>query len=180
MATKLVFALLFCLSTSKGITQTSLLDLPRKARDMGLTFLLPRIDKLTFDTTQRGEFQSVDFSWRHTRGDFELRYRLFPDGLPETINPAVSSAALVVHCARNSAEDFVGRFRGGDDDLKRLGAEWVYFWDYAPKPSFSHYRRCYQASFYLSGRGLVHAWLLYNDADLMHSNWVYSVSFNPL
>lgn len=160
--------------------QASLKELPAKAREMGLTFMLPRIDELVFDSSATGDFQPVDFSWRHRKGKYELRYRLFPEGATETIRPEIASAALVVHCARNAEDDFIGRFRGGTDDMKRLGADWVYFWDYAPKSIFSGYQRCYQASFYLEGRGLVVAWLLYNDAELMGSDWIYSVSFDIL
>ena len=97
------------------------------------------------------------------------------------------AGALVTHLADNGAraaggpelrpERAVMRWRAGTDDLERLGAEWAYFWDFAPKPSVSPRRRCYRVSYYAAGRGLVHVSLFYDDPDLLHSDWVYVLPF---
>ncbi len=180
-----VLAVVLCLCTvfllgpsAEVLAQASVAELPALARKMGLTFALPRLDELRFDTLSTSDFQPYDFSWSHRGGKFVLRYQVLPHGSAEALNPAIAAAARVVHCAKNEEENFIGRFRGGSDDLARLGAEWAYFWDYAPKSQLGHWRRCYQASYFVEGKGLVHAWLLYNDEELFHSEWVYVVPFD--
>ena len=170
------------LSAKPVLAQASLRELPAAARAAGLTFALPRIDELRFDTAGSGANAHVayDLAWRHRRGAFELLARVVPAGSPSALHPGVSTGALVTHCQRNDpdeSEAFVARWRAGTEDLARLGAEWAVFHAYAPKPSFSQRRRCYQASYYRAGRGLVHVWLLYDDPALLHSDWVYVLPF---
>ena len=166
------------IASSQVNAQAAAADLPYKARQMALEFALSKIDELAFDTVVLDDFVPIDLSWSHRRGKFELLYRLIPDSSVHTTRPAITAGALAVHCTDNTSEDFVGRWRAGSEDLDRLGAEWAYFWDYAPKQEFSSRRRCYQASYYASGRGLVHAWLLYDDPEFLHSDWVYVLPFS--
>ena len=153
--------------------------LPAAAR--ALTLALPSLERLRFDTSGSppGAHQAYDLAWRHPA--FTLRARVSPAGDPAAHAPAVSAGATATHCARNGdgdeAEDYVGRWRAGAEDLARLNAEWAYFFDYAPKPAFSRRRRCYQASYYREGVGLVHAWLLYDDPEYLHSEWAYALPF---
>ena len=160
--------------------QVSEADLPRAAR--ALTLALPSLERLRFDTSGAGAgaYQAYDLAWRHP--DFALRVRVLPIGDPAAAAPSVSVGATATHCARNDdggddAADYVGRWRAGTEDLARLNAEWAYFFDYAPKTAFSHRRRCYQASYYREDAGLVHAWLLYDDPDYLHSDWAYALPF---
>ena len=172
VACSLVFA-------KAGQAQRSRAELPPVVTAMGLDLALPVLEGLRFELAPaaRDAFQAYDFRWRNTRGAFELRVELLPERGDTTLAPHVRAGARVLHNARNDEGDFVGRFRGGTDDLERLGAEWAYFWDYAPKSELGAWRRCYQASYYRAGRGLVTMWLLYDDPDYLHSDWVYVLPF---
>lgn len=167
---------LCCFASSANLpAQSAAVRLPDVAR--GLDPTPPSLERLRFDTSgsPADAYQGFDFTWRHP--DFELRVRVMP---PET-PPGVSAGATAVHCARNDDGDdlahHVVRWRGGREDLERLNAEWVYFFDYTPKEAFSGRRRCYQASYYRDGAGLVHVWLLYDDPEYLHSDWAYALPF---
>lgn len=172
----LLTAILLVLAKA-GWTQRSLAELPALASEMQLDLVLRSLDDLEFDSTGGLGHQPYHLAWRHRRGHFELRYELLPENRTTTLAPHVLAGARATHNAANAAEDFIGRFRGGTEDLQRLGATWAYFWDYTPQPSIGAWRRCYQASYYRPGRGLVTAWLLYNDPKYLHSDWVYVLPF---
>ena len=174
---KLIALIVLYAAAGQVLAQASLSQLPASAKTAELTFSLPDIEALRYDSTYRDGFQPTDLRWRHRGGDFELLARVIPETADASLAPHVLAGATVVHCSSNAEEDYVGRFRGGTEDLRRLNADWAYFWDYAPKPDFSPRRRCYQASYYRPGRGLVHVWLLYDDPAYLHSDWVYVLPF---
>ena len=155
--------------------QVSLREMPLKARQAGLTFALPDIEGTRYDTSEWGAARSYDMLWRDRRGEFEVRAKVEP--YSASMNPAVLSGILATNYQDNTGEDFVAVYSGGSEELDRLRADWLYFWDYAPKEEFSTRKRCHQASYYRRDAGLVHLWMCYDDSELIHSNWMYILPF---
>ena len=173
---RLVAVVAGCFALSGALTaQVAVVALPAEAGVLEAT--PPGLERLRLDTSGSapGAHQAYDFAWRHPR--FELRCRVLPADTP----PGVSAGATAVHCARNDDGEELAhhmvRWRGGREDLERLRADWVYFFDYTPKAAFGERRRCYQTSYYREGVGLVHTWLLYDDAEFLHSDWAYALPF---
>jgi len=160
-----------------SLAQRSRAELPAVVKLVGLDLALPVLEGLHFDPTGGSGHQPYDFGWQHQRGKFSLLYEVIPQRGDTMLAPHARAGVRVVHNARNSEGDFIGRFRGGSEDLRRLGADWAYFWDYAPKAALGEWRRCYQASYYRAGQGMVNAFLLYNDEEYLHSDWVYVLPF---
>lgn len=175
----LVSVLLFC-GSDIALAQESDAELPRRAREMGLTLALPSLERLRFDTGLHSRNrQRVDMKWlgRARRG-FEIYVSLVPeDGRP--LFPNVLGGAAATNAARNSGEeeDFVALYRAGDEDLRRLNADWAAFWAFTPKVELSPRRYGYQVTYYKQGRGLVHVWVLADERDVVRGDWAYVLPF---
>ena len=167
-----------CLTTLQA--QTSLAELPRIARKMQLSLAIPTLDGLSFDTTLALRLrQPTHLRWQQRGHDgFEVYAQLLPEGA-RPLMPHVLSGAALTDCARNSDDeaDFIARYRAGDEDLERLGADWAAMWAFRPKPEFSGREHALQVSYYREGRGLVNLWLLSDDRELMNGTWPYLLPF---
>ena len=170
--------LLFCGSATSA--QTSVGELPVRAREMGLDLALPTLEKLRFDTGVHSRNRTrVDMKWLgRGRPDFEIYVALVPEeGRP--LFPNVLGGTAATNAASNSEEegDFMALYRAGDEDLRRLNADWAAFWAFTPKPELSGRAYGYQASYYKEGRGLVHVWVMSDDRDVINGDWPYVLPF---
>lgn len=175
----LASVLLFCGSVLTH-AQESAAELPARARDMGLTLALPSLEKLRFDTSLHSRNrQRVDMGWLgRAHRNFEIYVSLVPeDGSP--LFPNILGGAAATNAARNSdeEEDFMALYRAGDEDLRRLNADWAAFWAFTPKEELSRRRYGYQATYYKQGRGLVHVWVLADDREVVNGDWAYVLPF---
>ena len=163
------------------LAQASPSELPVRARDMGLTLALPSLDGLRFDTVARRVHRcDFDLLWRHRGPRFEIYATLVPeapDGPP--LFPNILGGAAVTNVAVNAPEEehFVARYRAGDEDLRRLGADWAAFWAFTPQPGLSDRDYGYQATYYKEGRGLVHLYVFADDRELVDGAWAYVLPF---
>lgn len=176
-----VFSLFLAFVLPVGLcAQRSDAELPFVARTMGLTLDLPSLDGLRYDTLATGEgYGRQHLRWTGDRGRFELRYSFEPDSLGQAMPHVLAGLRLaqLMHHEEDGLEDYVGRWRGGREDLDRLGADWVYFFDFRPTGQVGEWQRAYLAAYYREGVGSVYALLLYNDPAYLHSDWVYVLPF---
>lgn len=177
----IAFVQTLVLGSTAVSAQTSNAELPALARRMDLSLALPTLDELTFDTTEAKRLrQPTHLRWRHRGAEaFEIYVQLLPERAARPLMPHVLSGAALTDCARNSeqAADFIARYRAGDEELERLGADWASIWAFRPKPEFSGREHALQVSYYREGSGVVNLWLLSDDRELMNGAWPYLLPF---
>ena len=172
--------LLFCGSVTEVGAQVSDAELPLRARALGLTLALPTLERLRFDTGVHSRNRTrVDMKWLgRGREKFEIYVALVPEeGRPLFPNVLGGTAATNAASTSDEEEHFVALYTAGDEDLRRLNADWAAFWAFTPKPELSPRKYGYQVTYYKAGRGLVHLWVLADERAVVTGDWAYVLPF---